>query len=443
MQEPVEVDTVEDEQVVAKVAGIDVAKASGMVCTRVPAKTGARRVTEVWQVDSDTGSITELAGRLAALGVERVVLESTSDYWRPFFYILAGRGLAVWLVNATQVKNVPGRPKTDKLDAVWLAKLAEKSMVSPSFVPAEPMRRVRDLARARYDLVGDRTRVKQRLEKLLEDALIKLSVVLTDIHGVTGRAIMEALIAGTRDPVVLAGLARGRARSRHDALVKALTGRFTDHHGRMARMLLDQIDELDVHITRVTGMIDDAIADLEAPAAGSGSGDGTSRDAVQSAVARLSQIPGAGPETARAIIGEIGTDMTVFGTAKRLCAWAKTSPRTVQSGRTRGRAHAGKGNPYLKAALGQIAAGAARTDTFLGARYRRLIKRMPKPKAKVALERTILVAVFALLADPQSAYRELGADYYQSRINRTRRTRQLVRQLETLGYTVDLATQAA
>lgn len=170
MQQPIEVDVDESQQVVARVAGIDVAKATGMICTRVPhASIAGRRVTKVWEVKATTKGLLELSDHLVGQSIERVVLESTSDYWRAFYYILEAAGLTVWLVNATQVKNVPGRPKTDKLDAVWLAKLAERSMVSPSFVPAEPMRHVRDLARARFDLVEDRTRVKQRVEKVLEE----------------------------------------------------------------------------------------------------------------------------------------------------------------------------------------------------------------------------------------------------------------------------------
>ena len=196
-----------------------------------------------------------------------MVLESTSDYWRPFYYLLEAAGLTVWLVNAAQVKNVPGRPKTDKIDAVWLAKLAERSMLSPSLVPAEPMRQVRDLARARLDLVEDRTRVKQRIEKLLEDALIKISSVLTDVLGVSGRAMIEALIAGQRNPKVLAELARGRARTRRAALERALHGRFTDHHARLARLLLGQLDELTARIDEVTGLLDAAIRALPTPTA--------------------------------------------------------------------------------------------------------------------------------------------------------------------------------
>jgi len=205
MQQPVEMQVDEHEPLVERVAAIDVAKASGMVCTRMPHETvPGKRVTKVWQVKATTRALVELANHLRRQGIQRVVLESTSDYWRPFYYLLEAAGLTVWLVNAAQAKNVPGRPKTDKIDAVWLAKLAERSMVSPSLVPTEPMRQVRDLARTRFDLVEDRARVKQRIEKLLEDALIKISSVLTDIHGVSGRAMIEALIAGRRSPKALA-----------------------------------------------------------------------------------------------------------------------------------------------------------------------------------------------------------------------------------------------
>jgi transposase len=458
VQQPVEVQVDEHEQIVERVVGIDVAKASGMVCLRVPHETiPGRRVTKVWSVKATTAALVELGDYLRCQGVQRVVLESTSDYWRPFYYLLEAAGLTVWLVNATQVKNAPGRPKTDKLDAVWLAKLAERSMVSPSLVPTEPMRHVRNLARARFDLVEDRARVKQRVEKLLEDALIKISSVLTDIHGVSGRAMIEALIAGRRSPKALAELARGRARVRRAALEEALEGRFTDHHARLARMLLDQLDELTAHITHVTDLLDAAISALPAPSpspcpappvgappAGA-DGDGDQAGAgYQSAVARMCAIPGAGPDSVRAVLGEIGLDMTVFGTPQRLCSWAKVAPRTVQSGRKTGRARTGKGNPYLKAALAQMAMGAAKTDTFLGERYRRLIKRMPKAKALVALQRSILVIIFQLLADPTAEFTDLGPDHYTRRLDRTRRTTHLMRQLNALGYQVQLTeTEAA
>ncbi|MDQ2729978.1 MAG: IS110 family transposase [Actinomycetota bacterium] len=446
MQQPIEVVVDESQQVVERVAAIDVAKATGMVCTRVPHETVAgRRVTKVWEVKATTKGLLELADHLVGNRIERVVLESTSDYWRSFFYILEGAGLEVWLVNARQVKNVPGRPKTDKLDAVWLAKLAERSMVSASFVPDEAMRHVRDLARARFDLVGDRTRVKQRVEKLLEDALIKIGSILSDIHGVSGRAMIEALIVGERDPEVLAGLAKGRARVRVSALAEAADGRFSDHHARLARLLLDQADDLARRIDEVTALLDQAIAAVPAsPTVDAATGEIVTAPAgLDSATERISALPGAGPDTARAVIGEIGLDMDVFGTAARLASWAKASPRSVQSGRKTGKATTGKGNPYLKGALHQMAMSASKTDTFLGARYRRLAKRMPKAKALAALERSILTIIFHLLADPTATYHDLGADYYDRRLDKTRRTRNLVHQLQSLGHTVTLTPAAA
>jgi transposase len=460
MQQPVEVQVDEHEPIVERVAAIDVAKASGMVCLRIPHETiPGRRVTTVWPVAATTAALVELGDHLRAERVARVVVESTSDYWRPFYYLLEAAGLTVWLVNAAQVKNVPGRPKTDKIDAVWLAKLAERSMLSPSLVPTEPMRQVRDLARARFDLVEDRTRVKQRIEKLLEDALIKISAVLTDLLGVSGRAMIEALIAGQRNPVVLAELARGRARTRRADLERALHGRFTDHHARLARLLLGQLDELTARINQVTLLLDTAINALPTPATttdagptdradgdhGDGDhGDGpTTQAGYNRAVARLCAVPGAGPDSVRAVLGEIGLDMSVFGTPQRLCSWAKVAPRTVQSGRKTGRGRTGKGNPYLKSAIAQIAIGAAKTDTFLGERYRRLIKRMPKAKALVALQRSILVILFHLLNDPTAEFTDLGSDFYQRRIDRARRTTHLLRQLHALGYDVQLTEAAA
>jgi transposase len=452
MQQPLEVEVDEDEQIVERVAAVDVAKASGMVCTRMPHESvPGKRVTKVWQVRSSTRALVELGDHLRCEGIQRVVLESTSDYWRPFYYLLEAAGLVVWLVNAAQAKNVPGRPKTDKIDAVWLAKLAERSMVSPSLVPTEPMRHVRDLARARFDLVEDRTRVKQRIEKLLEDALIKISSVLTDIHGVSGRAMIEALITGRRSPTALAELAKGRARTRRDALQEALDGRFTDHHARLARMLLGQLDDLTARITEVTALLDATITALPP---GATSTDPVSTNAHDTdatgrpestpasyacAIQRLCMIPGAGPDSVRAAIGEIGLDMTVFGRHQRLCSWAKVSPRTVQSGRKQGRAKTGKGNPYLKAALAQMATGAAKTDTFLGERYRRIVKRRGKLKALVAVARSILVIIWHLLSYPEARYTDLGPGYYQARLDIGRKLRNHIRQIQALGFDVTIA----
>ena len=221
---PIHVESTEDD-LVARVAAIDVAKDSGMVCTRLPdeARPG-KRATTVWNVRARTGSISALAKQLRELRVERVVLEATSDYWRPFYYLLEAAGLTVWLVNARDVKNVPGRPKTDKLDAVWLAKLNERGMLRPSFVPPVEIRVLRDYTRLRSDLTAERSRHIQRIEKLLEDALIKLSSVATNIMGVSARAMLAALINGQRDPHTLADLAKGRLRVKNTALIEALTG---------------------------------------------------------------------------------------------------------------------------------------------------------------------------------------------------------------------------
>jgi transposase len=437
----------EHEQLIERVAAIDVAKASGMVCIRVPHQSVAgRRVTKVWEVAATARSILELADYLCAAGVEKVTLEATSDYWRGFFYVLEARGLSVQLVNAREVKNVPGRPKTDKLDAVWLAKLTERGMLRPSFVPPAEIRVLRDYTRTRTDLTGDRTRCWNRLEKLLEDALIKLTSVASSIDTVSGREMIEALIAGQRDPRVLAGLARGRMRVKYAALVEAMSGRFDDHHGELARVLLDQIDALSAQIDRLTTRIDELIASNPAAGAPAGPQDhdpSTGSSAALPAVDRLDEIPGLGRRGAQIILAEVGLDMTRFPTPGQMVSWARLCPRTIQSGPKTRQAKTGKGNRYLKGALGEAAAAAARTDTFLGARYRQLVKRKGKLKALVAVARSILVIVWHLLADPSTRYQELGADYHSSRIDKQRKTRDHVRQLEALGYTVTLTAPAA
>jgi transposase len=448
-QQPEEIPDAEHELVIERVAAIDVAKASGKVCVRL-ARPGGQvgRLSRVWDVAATTRGVTELAEHLVGERIEKVTVESTSDYWRIWFYLLEAAGLAVQLVNARDVKNVPGRAKSDKLDAVWLAKLTEKGLLRPSFVPPAPIRELRDYTRLRIDLTHDRSRHVQRLEKLLEDALIKLSAVATDIMGVSGRAMIEALIAGERDPRRLADLARGKMKAKRAALIEALTGRFDAHHAELARMLLDQIDALTGQIDTLTTRIETLIEAIPAaqgvdPDGTTGPHAGTGPDAVVlPAVARLDDIPGIGPRAAQIILAEIGLDMSRFPTAGHLVSWAKLCPRTIQSGPVTRGGKTGKGNPYLKGALGEAAAAAAKTDTFLGERYRRLVKRCGKLKALVAVARSILVIVWQLLTDITARFHDLGSDYHTRRIGTEKRIRSHVAQLTAMGYRVTLEPAA-
>ena len=417
-----------------------------MVCTRIPGPAG-RRVSRVWPVPATTNAVGDLAADLVAAGVEKVTVESTSDYWRIWFYLLEAAGLDVQLVNARDVRNVPGRPKTDKLDAVWLAKLTEKGLLRPSFVPPAPIRVLRDYTRMRVDLVRDRTRYWSRLEKLLEDALIKVSSVASTLRTVSTRDMVEALIRGEHDPQALADLARGALRGKRAALVEALTGRFDAHHGELARILLDQIDRLDTEIAKVTERIAvllDQIDPPPPPPTPGDHGDTPSTDTpMLDARRRLAEIPGINTESAQLIIAEIGLDMTRFPTAGHLVSWAKLCPRTIQSGTSLTAGKTGKGNPYLKGALGIAAATAARgTGTFLSERYRRVVKRRGKGKALVAVARSLLVIIWHLLADPAARFHDLGADFHDRRVNTTRKINSLVRQLEALGHTVTLQPAA-
>jgi len=430
------------EEFVARVAAIDIAKASGMVCVRVPHEDKpGKRVQRVFNTVATSGAILDLADHLICQGVTRVVMEATSTYWKPFFFLLESRGLECWLVNARDVKNVPGRPKTDRLDAVWLAKLTERGMLRPSFVPPKPVRELRDLTRARAVMTHERTRHKQRTEKLLEDAQIKLSSVISDIFGVSGRAMLEALIAGERSPKALADLAHGTIKASHATLAESLTGRFEEHHGFMCRMLLDTVDYLTVQIDKLTARITVRLAELSTTEDDEGPGQGTLMPVTDTE--RLDEIPGVGPGTAQVILAEIGLDMSVFPTAGHLVSWAKLSPRTLQSGNKNTSGPTGKGNPWLRGALGEAAISAARTNTFLGARYRRIVKRRGHMKALVAVARSILVSVWHLMNDPTARYRDLGADFHTRNLDPHRKSRDLVRQLKALGHDVTLTPATA
>ncbi|MFT4286091.1 IS110 family transposase [Nocardioides sp.] len=420
----------DDEQIIERVAALDIGKAEVVCCVRLPAPAGGkRRVQEVTTHSTMVGALSELAERLVDLRIERVVMEATSDYWKPVFYLLEAHGLDPWLVNARDVKHLPGRPKTDVLDAVWLCKLAERQMLRPSFVPPTPIRRLRDLTRYRADLVGVRNSEKNRVEKLLEDACIKLSVVASDIFGVSGRQMLAALIAGERDPKRLADMARTRMRAKIPQLEEAFaglkTGTFGEHHRFLLTRMLARIDATDTDIAAVETQIEEHLAPFA------------------DAAARLDQIPGIGPVAAAVIIAEIGTDMTHFPTPGHLCSWARFAPGIKASaGKTKGNGSTGKGNRYLASVLGEAAAGAARTDTFLGARYRRIARRGGKKKAVVAVGRSLLVIIWHLLHDPEATFTDLGPDHYDRRVSTTAKKRSHIRGLEALGYHVTLQPTA-
>jgi transposase len=468
-QQPEEIPDADHELVIERVCAIDVAKASGALCVRLPhqVKPG-RRISRVWQVPATTRAVTDLAAQLVAEGIEKVTVESTSDYWRIWFYLLEAAGLDVQLVNARDVKNLPGRPKTDKLDSVWLAKLTEKGLLRPSFVPPAPIRQLRDYTRLRVDLTRERTRHYQRLEKLLEDALIKVSSVASKMDSLSVRDMVEALIAGQRDPRQLAALARGRMKSKRPALIEALTGRFDEHHAELARVLLDEIDSLSAQIERLTGRVEQLLAEMpeaqapdcaghgggpppdtdsaaDEPVAASGTDSGEHPDRPVGGLPawqRLDEITGIGPLSAQVIIAEVGLDMGQFATPGHLVSWAKLSPRTIQSGAKHRGGATGKGNPYLKGVLGEAAAAAAKTNTFLGERYRRIVKRRGKLKALVAVARSLLVIVWHLLSDATARFHDLGPDYHTTRIDTTRKIRNHIRQLTAMGYRVTLEPAA-
>ena len=419
-------ETNDREEIIERVAALDIGKAELVCCVRVPGVEGkSRRVQEVTTYQTMTRALLGMVDRLIELGVTRVVMEATSDYWKPPFYLLEAAGLETWLVNAKDVKHLPGRPKTDKLDAVWLCKLAERQMLRPSFVPPPPIRVLRDLTRYRADLIGVRTAEKQRVEKLLEDAQIKLSVVASDIFGVSGREMMAELIAGQRNPRVLAQFARGRMRAKLSELEEAFTGRFNDHHGFLLSKMLARIDQVDADLADLDVRIEAEIAPFAEEAA------------------RLDEIPGIGQHAACVILSEIGIDMSRFPTAAHLCSWARFAPGVKESaGRRKGNETTGHGNPYLARVLGEAALSAGKTDTFLGERYRRIARRRGKKKAIVAVGRSILVIIWHLLSDDQARFHDLGPDYYDTRAGTEHAKRNHIRRLQALGYRVTLEPAA-
>ncbi|MFX0538188.1 IS110 family transposase [Ornithinimicrobium sp. Y1847] len=402
-------------------AGIDIGKANVKVCIRVPSRRAGQRRSEVRTFATTTRALLAMRDWFLQEQVTLVGMESTGQCWRPVYYLLEDV-LECWLINPQHIKVVPGR-KSDVSDAAWIAQLVEHGLVRPSFVPPPPIRRLRDLTRFRSSLVHDRTRQVQRLHDLLEDAGIKLSLVATDILGVSGRAMVAALIAGQRDPEQLADLALGKLKKKNAALIEALTGRFDEHHGFLAQMMLDQIDNLNAAIDRLDTKIQTALEPY--------------RDLEK----RLITIPGVGTRAAEVIIAETGGDMSRFPTPGHLSSWAGLCPGNNESagkhfsGRTR------SGNAWLCGMLGDCATAAARTkNTYIAERHRRLQRRRGRKRAKVATSRTILESAWWVMRHDVD-YQDLGPEHFLTRtLNPARRAHRLVSELRALGYDVPALT---
>ncbi len=405
-----------------RVCGIDIGKA-GMVATiRVPSdKDPSRRAAETRSFGTTKREVLALADWLRCWQVPAVVMEATGDYWKGPFYRLEAEGLECVLADAKQAKNLPGRPKRDPSDSRWLAACFERGAVTACFVATPEFRIIRLHTRYRRDLTEERTREKQRAEKLLESAALKISAVLTDLHGVTGRDIMDHLIAGDRDPKALAQLARARARRKISQLEEALEGAefITAEHAALLTVMLERIDRVTEEIARLTEVTGQLLAPYEEQ------------------LAQAESMPGWGRRAAQDAVAETGAGMTRFHTGGHLSSWAGKTPLDNQSGKRRGQSKSKKGNRYLAAITGETAAAVTKTQTREGARYRRLARRRGKAKALVATGNTQLKAS-QLLADPGMRYQDLGADYYERQRDIRRQISHHVGKLGALGFEVTL-----
>ena len=416
--------------VLERCAGIDIGEDEVVACVRTPAG-GTRRRKETRTFLSFTGELEAMADWFAAEGVTEVVMEATGSYWKPVWYVLEERGFELKLVNAHHVKILPGR-KSDVLDAEWLAELLEHGLLRGSFVPPLAIRELRDLTRYRKRLIQNHTSECQRIQKTLEDAGIKLDSVASDVLGVSGRLMLQALVEGERDPEVLAELSKGRLRKKIPELRQALRGRFRDHHALLIGMCLDHTAHLEAAIATLDGKVDELFA---ANTSETGIPFDQARD-------RLDTITGVGKRAAEVIIAEIGVDMSRFPTAGHLASWAGMAPGTNVTGGKRQSGKTTKGDVWLRDVLTQCAWSAARSrDTYLSAQFWRLARRIGKKKAAIAVGHSILVICWHLLAN-DCDYDDLGGDYFVRRNNPDRRRDHHIRQLQDLGYQVTLKQTA-
>lgn len=396
--------------------GLDIHKKFVVACVLTTAGDGqVQKATRTFSTMTD--DLLALLDWLMAQGCTHLAMESTSSYWRPVYNLLEGQ-LAILVANAYHIKAVPGR-KTDVKDAEWLADLLRHGLIRGSFIPSPAQRHLRDLTRYRTHLVEERARLTNRLQAVLEDANVKLASVVTDVRGVSARAILEALLVGETDPALLAELARGRLRAKRDQLARAVVGRFTGHHAFMVTEHLSHLDYLEEAMARVSAEIAERLREDLA------------------AIELLDTVPGISVRSAEIILAELGADLTRFPSAKHLASWAGMCPGNAESGGKRLSGKTRKGNQPLRQALIQIAHVASKTkDTYLAAQYRRIAARRGKKRALVALGHTILVIVYHILTRRQP-YRDLGVAYFDQ-LERQRVEQRLVRRLERLGYTVSL-----
>jgi transposase len=413
--------------VLERCAGIDIGKDEVVACVRTPVAGGRGRHKDTRSFRSFVGDLEAMADWFTAAGVTEVAMEATGSYWKPVWDVLEERAFELKLVNAHHLRILPGR-KSDVLDAEWIAELLEHGLLRGSFVPPRVIRELRDLTRYRKRLVQTHTQESQRIQKTLEDAGIKLDSVASHVMGVSGRAMLRALIAGERDPEALAELAKGKLRKKIPELRRALQGRFGDHHALLIGMSLDHIDHLEATMARLDDQIDTLFATNTNEA---GIPFGQARD-------HLDTIPGVAKRAAEAIIAEIGVDMARFPNAGHLASWAGMAPGNNITGGKRGSGRTTNGDVWLGEILNQCAWSAARTrDTYLSAQFWRLARRIGKKKAAVAVGHSILVICWHLITN-DTDYHDLVGDYFTRRNDPDRHRDRLIEQLHHLGYRVTL-----